>query len=945
MQRNVRTQSNKNTLNILSRILSQENLVISFDPNIKTAGFDLDTRELILPELNCPEAVEDMFLTHEVSHALYTPSPNQLNEYCTKITNGEITEMSRNFDLMQLFNLTEDARIERLIKGKYAGLSAIYHKAYTILAEKGFFIAGFEDDEISIEDFETHTKSVELIQRLNIHAKCGSILDVEFSESELELVDKLENSITAMDTVELAWELYQLSGYSNQNEAGDSNDESSEENDSDDKSDNQNSESKNEDSKQSESSKSDDGDSESSENDEDDNSDSEDTKDDEMNDKSESDDSDGDGDSDSESDDNNDSNSENDCNNNTESDSDGSNSDSNSKSSKNEDQSDSSDDSENENDENGNSSESSSSDSSNSESNDSNNDDNSQTSASNNASDSKSSRSIPNLGNKFGENLKKMFGSDNQNPYANAPTVQTYYDAIDPDKQIITYKELLDSFDETDLEHIKDVAYVKANTHNSYQVSSKARRVEKVIAAENESVKNQKLITEKFNPIVRNISNQFNRKKKAQQFANSRQHKTGRLDMNNLHKYQFNNNIFVVDDISSDGKNHGIILLLDWSGSMTESGNRSGISKFTAMLNQTMLLVEFARSVGIAHRIFAFTNTRFATDMLDRLNKEKIRNSKIKRSRKKNIGKMGTNIKITKDSFALLELFNHTMSRQDFLKMQLCLRKEMAYSYSYYGHYGILGLGGTPLNASLFYMPAVIQKFKEENRIEKMYFSVLTDGESQGNTGFMFQHKNRAHVSGGMDMLIIDSHTGEPISLPNQRLYGNFVDIHTAGKYISGSTVSGMHRGTSKLIDWISRTGDCKTSLILIATRSNNYARYSGTDAVSKMKTYGYNSPTSSEITKGFLSFYNTVLVHGNRCFGDNHKGFNTIQVDEKTCNNMSKNGFVELKPINKNSVENPPKYGGLSIDSIYIIDVNKFTDNGEKSNLLLSEMMVDKLA
>ena len=90
----------------LAKLLATENLIVEHRA-VETAAFNVTDRVLTLPtwEHECND-VTDMFIAHEVGHALYTPDNDEWLE-----------------DLNQQFlNVTEDIRIEKLIKRRYEGL-------------------------------------------------------------------------------------------------------------------------------------------------------------------------------------------------------------------------------------------------------------------------------------------------------------------------------------------------------------------------------------------------------------------------------------------------------------------------------------------------------------------------------------------------------------------------------------------------------------------------------------------------------------------------------------------------------------------------------------------------------------------------------------------------------------------------------------------------------
>ena len=62
---------------------------------------------------------------------------------------------------------------------------------------------------------------------------------------------------------------------------------------------------------------------------------------------------------------------------------------------------------------------------------------------------------------------------------------------------------------------------------------------------------------------------EFEMKKSATAYKRASQDKTGVIDPLKLKDYQFSDDIFKRLTIVPDGKNHGMIMLLDWSGSMS----------------------------------------------------------------------------------------------------------------------------------------------------------------------------------------------------------------------------------------------------------------------------------------------------------------------------------------------------------------------------------------
>ena len=90
---------------------------------------------------------------------------------------------------------------------------------------------------------------------------------------------------------------------------------------------------------------------------------------------------------------------------------------------------------------------------------------------------------------------------------------------------------------------------------------------------------------------VNYLAKEFELKKNAQQHARASVSKTGVLNVDKLHTYKFNDDLFKRVTIVPDGKNHGLILFVDWSSSII--GSTLPIAK------QVLNLVWFCKKVNI----------------------------------------------------------------------------------------------------------------------------------------------------------------------------------------------------------------------------------------------------------------------------------------------------------------------------------------------------------
>ena len=120
---------------LLAKLMATENLTIEQRP-VQTASFDVKNRILTVPVLdkNISNVVYDLFMGHEVGHALYTPIDGMIKAKDLKL-NSDVT------------NVVEDSRIERKIKYKYPGLKNSFVRAYK---EKFIITKVFETSAASL---------------------------------------------------------------------------------------------------------------------------------------------------------------------------------------------------------------------------------------------------------------------------------------------------------------------------------------------------------------------------------------------------------------------------------------------------------------------------------------------------------------------------------------------------------------------------------------------------------------------------------------------------------------------------------------------------------------------------------------------------------------------------------------------------------------------------
>lgn len=166
---------------ILAKLMATENLTVE-QRNVPTASFNVKDRILTVPVLdkNISSHLYDLFMGHEVGHALYTPLEGLEKAYNEKVSAA-------------VCNIIEDVRIERKMKDKYPGLRASFTKGYRELVEKNFF--GTEGVDLNGMSF---------IDRINMYYKGGPALGIKFSIEEMSVLKEIETTESFDDVIDVA---------------------------------------------------------------------------------------------------------------------------------------------------------------------------------------------------------------------------------------------------------------------------------------------------------------------------------------------------------------------------------------------------------------------------------------------------------------------------------------------------------------------------------------------------------------------------------------------------------------------------------------------------------------------------------------------------------------------------------------------------------------------
>ena len=319
-----------------------------------------------------------------------------------------------------------------------------------------------------------------------------------------------------------------------------------------------------------------------------------------------------------------------------------------------------------------------------------------------------------------------------------------------------------------------------------------------------------KKLESKNKAIINHMAKEFEMRQTALSSRHAFTGKTGKLDMNRLAKYQIVDDVFKRVTYLPDGKNHGVNILLDWSGSIC--------NEVQDLLEQTFILTMFCRKVNIPHRVYLFS---------DNISKRPV--------------EVDDHTSYWRDRCGyLVEIFSNEMNSKEYKEMFL----NMSTLYNHYmtdnirygrggkfakklegwnnwfegcqfidpDQYGYIdmptdvyptskySLGGTPLDTTLVAMRGLLPQFNKAYGIEKSILTVITDGYSHSADILKLsdkeQEEQREQMGDGdswdfgQERDIIDPINGRvyPYEVKERRYYRN------------------DFKKTQNLLDWVSKT-------------------------------------------------------------------------------------------------------------------------------------------
>ena len=217
--------------------------------------------------------------------------------------------------------------------------------------------------------------------------------------------------------------------------------------------------------------------------------------------------------------------------------------------------------------------------------------------------------------------------------------------------------------------------------------------------------------------VVAKMVQQFEMKKAAEQSRREETSKTGVLDTLKMVNYRWSEDIFLSNTSIKDGKNHGVVIFVDWSGSMAPNIHET--------IQQMMILAMFCKKAGIPFEVYAFSSNFAYIDRDTPVGKRVERDDKVR-------------MYDEPGDLRLLNLLSSRAKKEQWTK-SLMWCNLLAKSYEARnnrkadrvpGHlmHSIWNLCQTPLNQTMMYSKQIIEDFKSQNGVDIVTPVFMTDG-------------------------------------------------------------------------------------------------------------------------------------------------------------------------------------------------------------------------
>jgi hypothetical protein len=250
-------------------------------------------------------------------------------------------------------------------------------------------------------------------------------------------------------------------------------------------------------------------------------------------------------------------------------------------------------------------------------------------------------------------------------------------------------------------------------------------------------------------------------KKQAERYLRTRQHKTGSLDPLRMWAYKTEEDLFKTVSVVADAKNHGLIFVIDWSGSMSSS--------MVGTLEQLILLCLFCRKADIPFEVYSLTTGS------------------------RNAWTFKPGDLVYADNFRMRCYLSSDMSATQFKDACVNLFAMMLDGTFRGGPTEDNLIGCTPLDEAIITTIDLMEIFRKRTKAQVVNAVFLTDGDANTVNGYTDRYGNMVTMNHNTRYLIDDRATHKVYDFPRHRMTPTMLkilrdrqDIHVVGFYIGG---------------------------------------------------------------------------------------------------------------------------------------------------------------
>jgi len=316
-------------------------------------------------------------------------------------------------------------------------------------------------------------------------------------------------------------------------------------------------------------------------------------------------------------------------------------------------------------------------------------------------------------------------------------------------------------------EKAREYVYVNIPQVNLKKIITPAKRVQEILTKEFSDQRQD------YETIANGLYNEFRRKnerfisllakefemrKAADKFSKAKTSDTGDIDVSRIFKYQIDDAIFKKVMRVPKGKSHGLILLLDKSGSMAEN--------LAASYEQILILASFCRKVNIPFAAYGFGNADGVRDIDFPEERTEYSGNSFSCDHKD----------LSLSDVYLREMINSKMSNSEFskaVKNILCLADSWSgrnrYSYQGMNFYRTQSdsLSNTPLTEALIACQPLINEGRQVNNLDIVNLCVVHDGDADTISSYYDPNQRREFLNAKyQNVFLVDKKTKVQQEIP-----------------------------------------------------------------------------------------------------------------------------------------------------------------------------------